>query len=64
MMVGDENENRVKTIAGAGVGVEATPPFTCTLVCTSVWVGVLETPTIPFFGQLIIEQISDIKADY
>ena len=37
-------------IAGAGVVVGATLPFTCTLVCVFVWVGVLDTPTIPFSG--------------
>ena len=38
----------VRAIAGAGVVVEATLPFTCTLV-HAVWVGVSDTPTIPFF---------------
>ena len=47
-VVGDEDG--AGTIAGAGVAVKATPPFTCTLVCATVWVGVSDTPTILFSG--------------
>ena len=49
-MMGDGDGNRVRVIAGAGVVVEATPPFPCMLVHVFVWVGVLDTPTIPFSG--------------
>ena len=46
----DKDGDRTRAIAGAGVVVEATPPFACTLVCATIWVGVLDTPTIPFSG--------------
>ena len=46
--MGDGDGNGARTIAGAGVVMEATPPFTCVLVHASVWVGVSDTPTIPF----------------
>ena len=49
-VVGNRDGDKTGAIAGAGVVVEATPPFTCTLVRASVWVGVLDTPTIPFSG--------------
>ena len=39
-VVGDEDGDGVGAIAGAGVVMEATPPFTCALVCAFVWVGV------------------------
>ena len=47
--MGDRNGDKAGAIAGAGV-VVATPPFTCTFVHDFVWVGVLDTPTIPFSG--------------
>ena len=49
-VMGNGDEDGAGAIAGAGVVVEATPPFTCALVRASVWVGVLDTPTIPFSG--------------
>ena len=49
-VMGNEDEDKAGVIAGAGVVVEATPPFTCALVRASVWVDVLDTPTIPFSG--------------
>ena len=50
VVVGNEDRNGVRPIAGAGLVVEATPPFTCMLVCAFVWVDVSDTPTIPFSG--------------
>ena len=49
-VVGDRDGDGAGAIAGAGVVVEATPPFTCALVRATVWAGVLDTPTIPFSG--------------
>ena len=48
VVVGDGDEDGAGAIAGASVVMEATPPFTCMLVRASVWVGVSDTPTIPF----------------